>query len=315
MKIVFLDQETLGGVCLEAFNAFGEVMTYARTTPTECVERIRDAEIVVTNKVVMSREVLAEASALKLILVAATGINNIDLDAVREQGIAVANVAGYSTESVVSHTFALYFHLAHHTAYYDAFGKEQWASSGLFTHLGRSFDELDGKKWGIIGMGTIGKRVAAVATAFGAQVSYVSTSGKNRDAGYPCVALKTLLQESDVISIHAPLNEATNGLIGEEELGWMKDSGVLLNLGRGGIVDEAALADALKLGRIGGAGLDVLAPEPPKEDNPLLSYTGERLVLTPHIAWAGASARERLTSEMIENLRAFLDGNARNRVD
>lgn len=314
MKIVFLDAATLGDVSLEVFNGFGEAVLHPATQPDERADRVRDAAVIVTNKVVIDEAVLKAAPKLKLVLEAATGVNNIDLNACKNAGVAVANVAGYSTESVVAHTFALYFHLAHRMDYHTRYGRAGWAKSFLFTDMAMPFNELAGKRWGIVGMGAIGRRVAQAAQAFGAQVVYASTSGKNSDQPYALLPLEELLQTADVVSIHAPLNDQTRNLIGARELGLMKPSALLLNLGRGGIVDEAALAGALQKGQIAGAGLDVLSSEPPKADNPLFEVSADRLAITPHIAWASREARTRLVAEMAENLKAFTENKSRNRI-
>lgn len=315
MKIVFLDFATLGTVDIRRFEVFGIVEVYETTRYEETAYRIADADIVVTNKVLIDKALMAEAPKLKLICVAATGVNNIDLEAAKAAGVAVANVAGYSTESVVAQTFSIYFHLAHHNSYYDAYGKNEWVNSEIFTHHLREFHNLAGRRWGIIGLGTIGKRVAQVATAFGCEVVYHSTSGKNSDPAFPRISLAELLETSDVVSIHAPLNDRTNNLIAAKELAMMKSSALLLNLGRGGIVNEADLADALEAGTIGGAGLDVLASEPPKPENRLFKIKKSyNLFLSPHIAWASVEARIKLVEEMYENIKAFNNNQSRNRV-
>lgn len=311
MKIVVLDAATLGDADLASME--GAVL-YDVSGPEETASRIAEAEIVVTNKVILGKRELEAAPRLKLVCVAATGVNNVDLEAARERGVAVANVAGYSTESVVAHTFALYFALAHRTGYYDDYGKSRWPESPVFTHLGPTFHELAGKRWGIVGLGTIGRRVAQAVSGFGCRVSYCSTSGVEREEPYPRRSLEALLAESHVVSVHAPLNDATRGLIGKGELARMKPGAILLNLGRGGIVDETALAEALEEERLF-AGLDVLAQEPPAPDNPLLALNRkERLLLTPHVAWAAKEARDRLVREIGLNIRAFLSGEERNRI-
>lgn len=315
MKTVFLDFSTLGALDIRRFKDFGMVEVYETTSRGETAYRVADADVVVTNKVLMDKAVLSHAKKLKLICVAATGVNNIDLEAAEAAGIAVANVAGYSTESVVAQTFAIYFHLAHHNAYYDHYGKNEWIASEIFTHHIREFHNLAGKRWGIIGLGTIGKRVATVATAFGCEVVYYSTSGQNRDTAYRQLSLEELLATCDVVSIHAPLNARTEHLIAGEQLAMMKPSALLLNLGRGGIVDEADLADALETGKIGGAGLDVLASEPPKAENKLFKIKKSyNLFISPHIAWASVEARSKLVDEIYENIDAFKHNQSRNRV-
>ena len=318
MKIVFLDAKTVGDdIDLSIFEEFGEFIAYPTTKREETVERIKDADIVITNKVVLDKDILEKADKLKLICVAATGYNNIDIETAKKKGIAVTNVAGYSTESVVQHTFAMLFYLLEHLRYYDDYVKSgEYAKSDIFTHLGRPFWEVHGKTWGIIGLGTIGRRVAEVAESFGANVIYASTSGVDRKEKYPRYDLDELLQTSDIVSIHAPLNKNTENLITYDKLKLMKKHAILLNLGRGKIVNEADLAKALDEDLIGGAGLDVLEQEPINADNPLLKIKNkEKLLITPHIAWTSIEARKRLIKEIAENIRAFLNGEIRNRVD
>ncbi len=310
MNLVLLDAETLGeDLDLSPLKAFGNLKVYPRTAPEETAERIRDAEIVITNKVVLDRERLMMAPRLKLVCIAATGMNNVDLHAAQGMGIAVKNVAGYSTPSVVQHTFALLFALIEQLEYYDRFVKSgAWSRSGLFTHLSRPFHEIAGKEWGIVGLGTIGSEVARVAESFGARVSYYATSGTPHSDRWPHRALDELLERSEILSIHAPLNERTRNLIGERELKLMPEGAVLLNLGRGGIVDEAALAAELDR-RTLYAGLDVTEHEPLSEDSPLLRLKHpERLLLTPHIAWASVESRQRLLEGIVRNIREYLDG-------
>ena len=316
-KICILDARTLGeDVDLSAFRKFGEVVVYDTTAPEKVVERIKDCEIIITNKVVLDRSNLPYASQVKLICVAATGTNNIDLDYARGKSITVTNVAGYSTHSVVQHTFAMLFYLLESPAYYDSYVKSgQYAESEIFTHLGRPFWELYGKTWGIIGLGTIGRAVAGVAREFGCQVIYYSTSGENRNPDYTRADLEELLQRADVLSIHAPLNERTLNLLYYERLQLMKPHAILLNLGRGGIVNEADLARILEEGVIGGAALDVLEREPIDSKNPLLKIKEpNRLFITPHIAWASREARNTLVREIANNIEGFLKGMPRNTV-
>jgi glycerate dehydrogenase len=316
MKIVFLDQSTLGEISLEKFDEIGDVTIYDKTAPEQTQERIERADIIITNKVVISKAMMQNAKQLKLICVAATGVNNIDLNAAKEMHITVANVAGYSTESVVAQTFALYFACAHNSKYYDEYAKNSWSKSAIFTHFTPTYSELFGKKWGIIGLGSIGRRVATIVEAFGCEVSYYSTSGKNSSKDYTQKSLDALLSESDIISIHAPLNSDTLNLIDAQKLKRMKASGIILNLGRGGIINEQDLADVLDLGLIQGAGVDVLSTEPPTKEQPLLNLNApERLTLSPHLAWAGVEARTRLVQEIFENIVAFSENRERNKVN
>ncbi len=307
--IVFLDMETLGNdLDFTLFERFGDVTTYHTTLPQETESRIKDAHIVVTNKVVIDEALMLAAPKLELICVAATGMNNVDLEAAQRLGIAVKNVAGYSTPSVVQHTFAMLFYLMEHLEYYSQTAHNGiWRISGIFTDVTRPFFELKGKKWGIIGMGTIGQEVAKIATAFGATVAYYSTSGANTDKPYLHQPLEVLLETSDIVSIHAPLNDRTYMLLNDTNLPLLKERAILLNLGRGGIVNETDLAYELDRREIY-AGLDVLEHEPIEETNPLLRIEHkERLLITPHIAWTSIEARQRLLEGIAENIRNFLE--------
>jgi len=307
VRMVFLDAATVGKVDnLSELASLGDYTSYETTAPAERIARVRGHNVVITNKVIIDRDVLDACPELELIAVVATGMNNIDLDYAAQKGIPVRNVAGYSTESVTQCTFAMLFYLQNASRYFDDFvASGKYAASGVFTHMGREFRELAGMTFGIIGMGTIGKRVAQVASAFGAKVVYFSTSGKNLGAaGYPHLPLSELLQRADVISVHCPLNDQTRNLIAKEQLDMMKPSAYLLNMGRGGIVDEAALARAIDENRIGGAGLDVLTREPIAADSPLLHVRNkERLYITPHIAWASVEARRRLIARTAQNIK------------
>lgn len=307
MKIVILDALTYGDTSLECFNSLGDVTVYQTTTPEEALERVRDAEVIVTNKVVINDAVMEAAPKLKLICVAATGTNNIDHEAAARRGIMVKNVAGYSTDAVVQHTFSMLFYLLGHSRYYDEYVKSgEWQREAVFTHIGPSFSELRGKTWGIIGLGEIGRSVAKIAQAFGANVCYYSTSGKNDTGEFEKTTLSRLIENCDIISIHAPLNASTENLISHSELLQMKDGAVLLNLGRGGIVDEDALSVIIDVKPIF-VGLDVLSKEPMKVAHPLLSIKHpERLYITPHIAWTSREARERLIAATIENIKTFV---------
>ncbi len=307
MRIVLLDTLTFGDTSLLPFESLGNVRTYATTTAQQTVERVRDAEVIVTNKVVISDAVMEVSPNLKLICVAATGMNNIDHDAAARRGIIVKNVAGYSTDAVVQHTFSILFYLMGHSRYYDEYVKSGgWEKEEVFTHIGPSFSELRGKTWGIIGLGEIGRGVARVATAFGAKVIYYSTSGKNENSEFEKTTLSRLIENSDILSIHAPLNTSTENLISHSELLQLKDGAVLLNLGRGGIVDEDALSVIIDVKPIY-VGLDVLVKEPMKTSHPLLSVKHpQRLYITPHIAWTSVEAREQLIAGTIENIKTFV---------
>nr|MBP3598743.1 D-2-hydroxyacid dehydrogenase [Eubacterium sp.] len=317
MKIVFMEADTLGkDVDLSAFESLGDVVIYGTSVPAENAKRIEDADVVIVNKIPMNEEILKTAKNLKLICLTATGTNNVDFSYVTSRGITVTNVKGYSTMSVVQHTFALLFYVYEKLTYYDTFVKSgQYARSDIFSHFALPFQELDGKTWGIIGLGEIGRKVAEVATTFGCRVVYYSTSGKNDNAMYERVDWDTLLAESDIISIHAPLNAATEKLVDGEALRRMKKNAVLLNLGRGPIIDQAALAEALQAGEIAGAGLDVLEVEPMLPEDPLLQIQDStRLIVTPHIAWATCEARQRCVDEVHENLVSWQKSEKRNVV-
>ncbi|MCR5216821.1 MAG: D-2-hydroxyacid dehydrogenase [Lachnospiraceae bacterium] len=317
MKIVILDTITFGeDMDLSPFQKLGEVEMYPTSTTKEAAERVKDADVIIVNKVLMNQETLAGASHVKLIALTATGYNNVDLAYAKSRNIAVANVSGYSTKSVVQHTFALAFYVLEKLSYYDTYVKSgEYCNSPCFTHFAEHFMELEGKTWGIIGLGTIGKEVAKVASAFGCHVIYYSTSGCNSNAEYEQVDLDTLLRESDVVSIHCPLNDATFHLMDAAAFEKMKSHAVLVNVGRGPIVDEAALVEALNKNQIGGAALDVLSVEPMQKENPLLTVQDSRkLLITPHIAWATTEARTRCLQEVYQNIESFFQGKPRNIV-
>lgn len=316
-NIVVLDGKTLGNVEYIKLNEFGQVAYYDKTEKEEVEERIKDANIILTNKVILDRNNLKCAKNLELICEMATGYNNIDIEYAKEKGIAVTNVAGYSTGTVAQHTFALLLTLYDNIRYFDDFVKSgEYSNSGMFTNLERTYNDLSGKVWGIIGLGNIGKKVAKIAQAFGARVVYYSTSGKNSDSNFVRVELDELLKTCDVISIHAPLNANTKGLINYEALTKMKKDAILINVGRGPIVVDEDLARAIDEEIIGGAALDVFEVEPIPSDNPLLRVkNSEKLIMTPHVAWASEEARSRLFTDLLENIRAYIRGEKRNRVD
>lgn len=315
-KIVILDAKTMGEFNFNKLSEIGELETYKLSSYEEAKDRIKDANIVITNKVVLNEGTLKDAKNLELICEMATGYNNIDIEYAKSRNIAVTNVAGYSTNTVVQHTFAMLFNIYNKLAYYDNYIKSgEYTKSDIFTHLDKSIVDLEGKTWGIIGLGQIGKRVANLAKAFGAEVIYYSTSGRNSDSEFTRVEFEELLEKSDVISIHAPLNENTKGLMNYEVFKKMKNSAVLLNLGRGPIVVESDLAKAIDEDLIGAAALDVFEYEPMHADNALLKVEKkDKLLLTPHVAWASLEARTRLFEDMMENIRAFYRGEMRNRI-
>ena len=310
MKIVFLDAKSIGeDIDLSGYDQLGEVVRYPYSTPEEARERTRDADVIILNKTEINEQSIGEADKLKLVCVTATGTNNLDKAYLAERGIEWRNVAGYSTESVAQHTFALLFYLMEKLRYYDDYVKnENYVNDSMFTHFDHRFNELSGKAWGIIGLGNIGRRVADIAKCFGCRVIYFSTSGKNNQKGYNRVSFDKLLEQSDIVSVHAPLTDDTLGLMNREAFARMKPSAVFLNLGRGPIVDEAALTEALNTGMIAAAGLDVLSQEPMSEDNPLRSIKdSERLIITPHIAWASIEARTRLMEIILEQIKEFFN--------
>jgi glycerate dehydrogenase len=307
--IVFLDADTLGPIKgFYKLTQLGNLTVYPATSPDQRIDRMHGKDIVITNKVIIDQPVIDACPSLKMICIAATGMNNVDLDFAAKEGIVVKNVAGYSTESVVQHTFSMLFYLMGKTRYYDDYVKQgDYSNNHLFTHHGRPFQELAGKKFGIIGMGAIGKRIAEVARAFGSEVCYFSTSQKNLDTGFKHVPLHDLLTECDIISIHCPLNETTRDMIGYEQFRIMKKEALIINAGRGGIINESDLACALNEDLIAGAALDVLGKEPPETSNPLLHINQpERLLITPHIAWASIESRERLMEGIADNIAVFL---------
>ena len=298
MKIAFLDAATMGDVSFEPIASLGEFITYGTSTPEEARERVKDLDVLIINKVLVDKQLIDSAPELKLICISATGVNNIDVDYALSKGIPVRNVAGYSTDSVAQSTFMHILSLIGGAPYFDRSVKSgEYSRSGMFTDPHWNWTELSGKTIGIIGLGNIGRKVAVIAEAFGMNVCYFSTSGTGHCKEYPCLPLDKLLAESDVVSIHAPLNERTNGMIGEKELAMMKPSAILVNMGRGAIVDEKALADAVDNGVIAGAGLDVFVVEPIPENHPYLKMQHpERLSLAPHVAWGSVEARTRLVN-------------------
>jgi lactate dehydrogenase-like 2-hydroxyacid dehydrogenase len=307
--IVFLDVSTVGELeNLINLAQLGNYTSYEYTLPHQRFDRLKDCQIVITNKVIIDKEIIDSCPSLQLICIAATGMNNVDCDYARKKGLVVKNVAGYSTESVAQSTFSMLLYLIHQTGYYDRYVKSgDYSISKIFTHFGPAFRELNNKRFGIIGLGTIGKRVATIAQAFGAEVAYYSTSGMNLDTGFKHLPLSELLSTSDIVSVHCPLNENTTNLIDEVQLKLMKPTSYLINTGRGGIVNEKALADAIDNGLISGAAIDVLTKEPIDKENPLCKVRNkDRLLITPHIAWTSLEARTLLVERIISNIREFL---------
>lgn len=308
-NLVVLDAATIGeNSIFDSFKTFGNLRVYATTTHDERLQHICNASIIITNKVIIDKEIMDACPNIKLICLTATGMNNVDLAYAKEKGITVKNVAGYSTESVVQHTFAILLALLQHTAYYSNFvSSKKYSRQNLFTHIGPGYMELNGRTWGIIGLGTIGRRVAEVASAFGCKVIYYSTSGNNHATDYQEVSLQELLQTADVISIHSPLNEQTRNLIGIDQLKQMKKSAYIVNVGRGGIINENALAEALQNDCISGAAIDVMQKEPLPIDSPLLNEKiQDKILITPHVAWVSDKALKSLMKLTYENVSNFV---------
>lgn len=309
MKIVFLDAKTIGeDIDLSGFDRFGEVVKYGFSSVEEARERTKEADVIVLNKVPINETTIGEAQNLKLVCVTATGTDNLDKEYLAKRGIEWRNVAGYSTESVAQHTFSLLFYLVEKLRYYDDYVKtEKYVNDTLFTHFDNVFHEINGKTWGIIGLGAIGRRVADIAKLFGCKVIYYSTSGNNNQEGYEKVDFDKLLTMSDIVSVHAPLNENTRGLMNKDAFAKMKKEAIFLNLGRGPIVVEEDLAEALNQNWIQAAGLDVLCKEPMTAENPLRQIKdSNKLFITPHIAWASVEARTRLMKIIEGQIEAFL---------
>ena len=309
MKIVFLDAKSIGDdIDLSGYYALGEVEKYDYSTPEEAYERTKDADVIILNKVEINESTIGAASHLKLVCVTATGTNNLDKEYLDKRNIAWRNVAGYSTESVAQHTFAMLFYLLEKLNYYDRYVKsEKYVNDTIFTHFDNRFHQICGLTWGIIGLGNIGRRVADIAKAFGCRVIYYSTSGRNNQEGYDRVDFDTLLRESDIVSVHAPLDENTRGLMDEKAFSKMKPSAIFLNVGRGPIVVEKDLCRALAEGCIAAAGLDVLEKEPMVYENPLRTIKdSDRLLITPHIAWASVEARTNLMNIILGQIKDFM---------
>lgn len=317
MKIVILEAESLGeDMVFTPFHKFGEVVIYPRSTAAEVPQRTRDADVIIANKVPICEETIRDAKNLKLVCVTATGINNLDGDYLKERGIAAYNVAGYSTDGVAQHTFALLFYVLEKLNYYDYYVKSgEYARGSCFSHFSQSFCELAGKTWGIIGLGAIGRRVAEIASVFGCKVICYSASGHKYESPYEQVEFGELLERSDFLSVHAPLNIHTENLMTLEAFRKMKKSAIFINVARGAIVNEQDLYTALTEGEIAGAALDVLVQEPMNPENPLLKIQdSNRLIITPHIAWAAKETRFRVVDEVVKNIERFMNGETKNRV-
>jgi lactate dehydrogenase-like 2-hydroxyacid dehydrogenase len=308
-KIVFLDQETIGKVDnVKLLSKLGSLEVFESTEADQVLERCKDKEIVIVNKVQLTEAIMKQLPKLKLICVAATGINNVDLNYTGNHGIEVKNVAGYSTDSVAQLTFTMLLYLVNKPYYYDTYVKSgAYSRSGSFTHHNQPFWELKGKRMGIIGLGTIGRQVARIAESFGMEVIFYSTTGRNNHISYKRFELDDLLKSSDVVSIHAPLNTQTTDLITYNKMKLMRPCAILMNLGRGGIINEKDLAKALNENLIGAAGIDVMEQEPINADNPMLKlFDKEKILITPHMAWASKESRELLLEKIARNIEVYL---------
>ncbi len=315
MKVVVLERNSLGiDIDTSCFERLGECVQYPVSLADDTPWKIKDADIIIVNKVPMNEMTLKDAKNVKLICVTATGVDNIDLNYTNSRGIKVTNVSNYSTAAVAQHTIALVLYLLEKISYYDNYVKSGTYGSQLrFSHFDLPFMELEGKTWGIIGMGNIGKAVATIATAFGCKVIFFSASGKNNSTDYERVDWDTFLKESDIISIHCPLTDRTKGIFDLEAFQKMKESAILVNVARGPIINDQDLYKALEENLIAGAGLDVLGKEPISSENPLnLIKDSTKLIITPHMAWASTEARIRLVNEVYENAASFLKGTDRN---
>ena len=307
MKIVFLDEYSLGDMDLSPIKELGEFVGYERTSKEQVLERCKDAEVVICNKTLLRGETLRALPNLRFVAIAATGMNNVDLEVAAELGIEVKNVAGYSTSSVAEATINFALSLFKNTKYFDDYFKSgAYAASEDIFHFGRPVRQLRGSKWGVIGMGAIGREVARLATAFGCEVAYASTSGAVRKEDYPQMSLDELLGWADIVSIHCPLTPATKGLIGDKELQKMKPTSIIINVARGGIIDETALAKALNNKTIYGEGLDVFSREPLHSSSLYDIADKYSLVASPHTAWASDEARKVLIQRIAENIKEYL---------
>jgi len=305
-RICFLDAETFGAdYSFSELNELAPLTIYSSTEPQEILERIKGFDIVITNKVILDASVLTEASELKLICVAATGTNNIDLKFAQSRGIQVCNATGYSTHSVAQHCMSLCLELIHKNRLRHDDCLLNWPKSKVFSMVGTNFDELNSKRWGILGLGSIGKQVAKLASAFGAEVVYHSVSGRSSHTDYQSVSFGELLESSDVLSVHTSLREETFHLLSDREFDMLKSDVVFLNMARGQICDPVALLNWLKSGRFLGVGLDVIDQEPPSQDHALLHLNDPKVIITPHMAWTSRQSRHRLVEQIINSIRSY----------
>ncbi len=309
LKIVFLDAGTMGkDVSLDPIAEFGKLTTYEYTAPEEIITRAAGCDVLIVNKIKIGRKEIDAMPGLRIICEAATGTDNIDVEYATSKGIPVKNVKGYSSESVVQLTFTILLAVAGQIGYFDSAVKSgNYSKSNCFTDVSRAFLELSGKRYGIIGLGNIGGRVAEVAKAFGMDVVYYPTSGKPHSEKYPAVYLDEMMRTCDIISVHAPMNDNTRNLITYEKLALMKPTAFILNLGRGGIINEADLVRALNDNKLAGAGIDVFTKEPLPLDSPYMNVNDKsKIILTPHIGWCSREARMRLVEGIAANISSLV---------
>ena len=314
MKIVFLDASTIGAdIDLSLFERYGELTVYGTTTQEQFVERVADSDVVIINKLKVGRSNLPECKSVKLVCVTATGFDNIDTEYCKENGIAVCNVVGYSTQNVAQLTLAMVLSLICHLKEYDRSVYDgSYTRGGVANILTPIYHEIYGKTWGIVGYGNIGKQVGTVAKALGCKVIVYKRTPVNDEE---CVDIDTLCRESDIISVHTPLNDGTRGLISRERIDMMKDDAILVNVARGAVCDEEAIAEAIIEGRLGGVGIDVYSNEPFGDDHPCARIAGrDNVILTPHMAWGSYEARTRCCEEIALNIESYLKGERRNRI-
>lgn len=318
MKLVVLERNSIGtDVDVSCFEKFGEVTYYPNTVADNTAERVTDADVIIANKAPLNESTLKDAPNVKLICLFATGFDNVDVAYCKSRGIKVANVVNYCTPAVAQHTLLLALALAEKLAFYDDYVKSgAYGAQDRFSNFDRPFHDLNGMTWGIVGMGNIGRRVAALAQAFGCKVIFYSASGKSTCTEYERVEFDTLLKESDILSLHCPLSNRTKGLINKDAFAKMKESAILINVARGPVVDTQALYEALINHQIAAAGLDVLEKEPIAPDNPLIQIQDStRLIITPHMSWGSIESRNCLLGEVVKNIEAFLAGENRNVVN
>ncbi|MCM1087747.1 MAG: D-2-hydroxyacid dehydrogenase [Muribaculaceae bacterium] len=318
MKLAVLERNSIGtDIDISCFEKFGEVTYYPNTVADNTAERVKDADIVIANKAPLNEGTLKEASNLRLICLFATGFDNVDLEYCKKRGIKVANVVNYCTPAVAQHTLLLAMMLSEKIAYYDDYVKSGvYSSQDRFSNFDRAFHDLEGKTWGIVGMGNIGHRVAGLAAAFGCKVIFYSASGKSTCTEYERVDFDTLLTTSDILSLHCPLSDRTRNLMQKDAFDKMKETAILINVARGSVVNTQDLYEALTEGKIAAAGLDVLEKEPMEFSNPLAQIKDStKLIITPHMSWASVESRKRLAEEVMQNIEAFLAGEDRNIVN